>query len=318
MPPAAAPKISVPLRERRSSAFASWSSRALTVCGTIPWAAGKKNAVAVPRTSCSAISCQTSAAPVSTSTAIAACAAPAIESDTTMTWWRGSRSAQMPPTRMKTTCGSVLAATTSPRSVAEPPMSSTAKARAIGANADPKRDTVRPRKSSRKSRSASGLRAARSTGLRYIGRRRALLVLQRLEDVEPRGATRREDRGHDPDEDRRDREDDQLNDWKREVDEVHPRYEQGPENDAEQADQNRQRKQDIEDVQHGAQTRDLVVDELAPRRHLRVRELRQASLERGPVRVRLATFHDHEGEEVARLLVEAVPRLRRDGDRAER
>src|SRR4029450_6745085 len=115
---------------------------------------------------------------------------------------------------------SVLAATTRPRSVAEPPMSSTAKASAIGAKALPKRPTVRPRKSSRKSRSASGLRAARSTGLRYIGRRGALLVLQRLKDVEPRGATRREDRSHDPDEDRRDREDDQLYDGKREVEEL--------------------------------------------------------------------------------------------------
>ena len=62
---------------------------------------------------------------------------------------------------------------------------------------------------------------------------RTLLVLQRLEDVEPRGATRREDRGHDPDEDRGDREDDQLHDGKCEVDEVHARHEQGPENDAE-------------------------------------------------------------------------------------
>ena len=53
------------------------------------------------------------------------------------------------------------------------------------------------------------------------------------QDVEPRGAPRREDRGNDPDEDRGDREDDQLADGKREVDEVHARHEQGPEHDAE-------------------------------------------------------------------------------------
>jgi hypothetical protein len=78
---------------------------------------------------------------------------------------------------MKMTCGSVLAATTSPRSVAEPPMSSTAKASAIGAKAVPKRDTVRPRNSSRKSRSTSGLRAARSTGNYAARSARALASL---------------------------------------------------------------------------------------------------------------------------------------------
>ena len=52
--------------------------------------------------------------------------------------------------------------------------------------------------------------------------------------------------------------------------------------------------------------------------HLRVRELREPLLEGGQIRVGLAALHDHERVEVARLLVEAVPRPRRDRHRAER
>src|SRR4029450_13367286 len=60
-----------------------------------------------------------------------------------------------------------------------------------------------------------------------------LLVLPRLQDVEPGGATGREDRGQDPDDDRRDREDDQLPNGKCEGDEVDACHEQRPENDSE-------------------------------------------------------------------------------------
>ncbi len=88
--------------------------------------------------------------------------------------------------------------------------------------------------------------------------------------------------------------------------------------DPEEAHEDREREQDVEDVEHRAEAGDLVVDELLARLHLGVGELLQRPVERGFVRVRLAAAHDHERVEVLRLVVEPVPGLRRDRDRAER
>ena len=76
--------------------------------------------------------------------------------ETTITRWRGSRSAQMPPTSRKSTCGRERAARTKPRSAFEPVRSRTANASATLANALPMNDVVRPRNRNRKLRSRSG------------------------------------------------------------------------------------------------------------------------------------------------------------------
>src|SRR6266498_3478935 len=89
--------------------------------------------------------------------AITLCAAPLTTLAATMTRLRGRRSAQTPPTRMKTICGAQPAASTKPRSEAEP-RSSTAKARAMGAIAVPASEMSCPAKRSRNCRSPSGLR----------------------------------------------------------------------------------------------------------------------------------------------------------------
>src|SRR6266498_2173045 len=91
--------------ERRINAFACCSWADGTVCGTTLNEAGKKNDVAIPRKTCSATRCQTSARSSNNKQAIAPCATPLKTFVTTMTTLRGSRSAHTPPTRMKTICG---------------------------------------------------------------------------------------------------------------------------------------------------------------------------------------------------------------------
>jgi hypothetical protein len=140
----------------RKTAFACWSSEGSTVCGTSPVDAGKKNANPVPPIAWSTTRCQISALPVSSRAAVAACDPPVTRSATTITRWRGSRSAQTPPMSRKTSCGTIRAASTSPRSDAEPVRSRTAKASAIGAIALPRNEIPRARKRSRNSRLASG------------------------------------------------------------------------------------------------------------------------------------------------------------------
>src|SRR3954454_13261068 len=61
-----------------------------------------------------------------------------------------------PPTSRNRTCGRIASASTIPRSVADPPRSSTANARATGAIAEPANETTRPKKRSRKLRWRSG------------------------------------------------------------------------------------------------------------------------------------------------------------------
>ncbi len=74
---------------------------------------------------------------------------------------REMRSATTPPTSRHATSGTVRAASTIPRSVAEPVRSSTAKDRATGTTASPSSDTTCAPNTSRKSRSSSGPRRGR-------------------------------------------------------------------------------------------------------------------------------------------------------------
>src|SRR5918995_6133251 len=88
--------------------------------------------------------------------------------------------------------------------------------------------------------------------------------------------------------------------------------------DPEEADDHRQREQHVEDVQHLVERRDLVVDELVARLHLRVRELRaERVLECLRVRVRVVAAHLDERVEVAWRVVDAVERPARERDGAE-
>jgi hypothetical protein len=100
--------------------LASWICSSSTVCGTRPEYAGRKNASAVPNSASITTMCQISTAPVKMSAASSACRPPRTRSVTTMTRWRGSRSAHTPPTSTKATSGNVAAASTIPTSVGEP------------------------------------------------------------------------------------------------------------------------------------------------------------------------------------------------------
>lgn len=74
-----------------------------------------------------------------------------------MTRFRGSRSAQTPAKSVSTTRGTVFAANTIPRSLAEPVRCSTAKARATAISESPTAESACPVQRSRNGRS---LRAA--------------------------------------------------------------------------------------------------------------------------------------------------------------
>ena len=137
MPPIAAPVMFVAFSASRRIAFACCSSGVVTVCGIDAVLAGKKNADEAPLTAASTASCQICAWPVSSSTATTAWLAPLARFEATITWWRGSRSAQTPPKSRSRMTGIWRAASTSPRSVVEPVRSSTANASATGAIALP-------------------------------------------------------------------------------------------------------------------------------------------------------------------------------------
>ena len=76
MPPAAAPMTNEPFVVMRRSTFACWSLSSVTVCGTSPVDAGKKNDCAMPRTSWVRTRCHSVAVPVSSTTAATSCAPP--------------------------------------------------------------------------------------------------------------------------------------------------------------------------------------------------------------------------------------------------
>ncbi len=153
-PPMAAPSVTPRLSVSPRSALACCRRSALTVCGTRPVCAGRKNASAVPRTNCRTTSSQMVALWVSSSQAMTAWQAKRTTSETSITHWRGRRSAHTPPISRKATSGTRPAATTMPRSVVEP-ISSTAKASATVVIELPISENVWPVKSSRKSRSRS-------------------------------------------------------------------------------------------------------------------------------------------------------------------
>jgi hypothetical protein len=125
--------------------------------------AGLKNAEAVPWTAWSAASCQMWASPATSSAAIAPWLAKRTASAPTMTPRRGRRSPTTPPTSRKATSGTVRAASTMPRSEADPVSSSTANASATGTIPSPTSEIAWPVKSRRNSRSrkTSRLRGAR-------------------------------------------------------------------------------------------------------------------------------------------------------------
>ena len=187
-PPSAAPTTAVLFRTRRSMAFACWIRSAGTVCGTIPADAGKKKADTNPFKAAIVSRCHSSARPVSSSTASSPCVAMLARFDPTMTAFRGSRSAQIPPTRRKITCGTDRAARTRPRSVFDPVTSSTAKARAVFAIAFPRNDTARPPKRRRNWRWANGPRrpAAGACPSTASSRRRTARAGRRAPSGRPR------------------------------------------------------------------------------------------------------------------------------------
>ena len=89
--------------------------------------------------------------------------------------------------------------------------------------------------------------------------------------------------------------------------------------DPEEADDHRQREQDVEEVQDDVEPADLVIDELPPRlRPSRSGTVFSARVERRPGSPRLAAAHAHERVEVLRLRVDACPRPARDRDVPER
>ncbi len=114
---------------RPSSALASWTRAAPTVCGISPLSAGPKNASAVPKHAISATSIQICADPLSSSTAMVACVVARTRSATSITLRLPSRSESAPPGSATMRNGSAAAAVTQPRS-ATVPMSSTANASA--------------------------------------------------------------------------------------------------------------------------------------------------------------------------------------------
>lgn len=121
--PIAGPIMIARLNVRPVSAWASctWSSD--TVCGISPVYAGLKNARAAPNSASITIISVTDAPPVRISVANAPCSTARTESAPIMIRRRPrppKRSAHTPPSRISATSGSAWAASTSPRSVAEP------------------------------------------------------------------------------------------------------------------------------------------------------------------------------------------------------
>ena len=85
------------------TAVACWMSSSGTVCGSRPPAAGRKNASAAPNSPSITTTCQIWTEPVKISVASSACSAKRTRSVTTITRWRGRRSAQTPPNSRKAT-----------------------------------------------------------------------------------------------------------------------------------------------------------------------------------------------------------------------
>ncbi len=81
--------------------LACWISSSGTVCGSRPFAAGRKNASAVPNSASITISSQMCTTPAKINAASRPCSAKRTRSVATITRWRGSRSAQTPPIKQE-------------------------------------------------------------------------------------------------------------------------------------------------------------------------------------------------------------------------
>ena len=160
MPATIGPAMKAVLCDRLSRALPCCSRSADTVCGINPVAAGPKNAEAVPLAAEATTKTHSSAVPLSTATASPSWAPARTRSAPTMSSRRGSRSAQTPPTRRKTTRGSMNAARTKPRSAADPLTARTAKVRATAVSESPAADVVWPIQSRRKLISCRGPKRA--------------------------------------------------------------------------------------------------------------------------------------------------------------
>src|SRR3954453_2773053 len=169
-PASAGPRSCIDPTDIPRSAFASCRRSALTVIGVSPVDAGLKNAVAVPANACRTISSQICAVCDRSNAAVVAWMPIRTTSAVSITPRRGNRSPNTPPTSRKITSGAALAASTRPRSRADPVRSSPAPASANGPAPSQSSDTVCPMKNSRTSRSRSGPSGTRRTEFPFLSR----------------------------------------------------------------------------------------------------------------------------------------------------
>ena len=148
----AGPTISATSRLTPVSACADWICSSSTVCGTSPVYAGRKNASAVPKSRPITTMCHTRTAPVMMSTARVPCSTARTTSLTTITRWRGSRSATTPPSSTSSTSGREYATSTRPTSDGSPVSRVTNSPTATSTRASPMTLAVWLSQSSRKSR----------------------------------------------------------------------------------------------------------------------------------------------------------------------
>jgi hypothetical protein len=120
--------------------------------------AGWKNASAAPNTAARTTRCQTSSTPPADRNAMTPTAAPRTRSEASITARRGSRSLTAPPISSRTSIGTDRARSTMDSATGFRDSSYVCQASAIVVMPSPSNDTVWPAQSSRKSRSASGLR----------------------------------------------------------------------------------------------------------------------------------------------------------------
>ena len=144
--------------------MACCSTEAGTVWGVRPAEAGKAKAPTAPLTASITASCQICAWPESSSVAASPWVIAPSALETTITRVREKRSATTPPKSMSRTCGMVRQAITRPSAATEPERSSTAKARAMGATALPRKEAKRPKKSCRNAWKRSGAKVSRWVG----------------------------------------------------------------------------------------------------------------------------------------------------------
>ena len=146
MPLTAGPRTVRALRWTDISRLACLSWSRGTSCGITLAIAGKLIDMTVPCTAVRTTSCQISACPEITRTAMASWHRPETTLENWMTRVRPNRSAITPPARRNTTIGMLCAASTTPSAVAELLTSSTAKARATLAITPPTEFTSREKK----------------------------------------------------------------------------------------------------------------------------------------------------------------------------